>query len=459
MAKPMKDLIVVLPGIMGSVLSNDDGPIWQMSGGAAWKFLISGGGSLRDLDLPIDDPDVNDGVFASGLMQDLHVIPGLLAVDGYTGLTDMLTTYYRVEKLDGEPLNIVEFPYDWRRRLASTAAAFEEFIWQRLARWREHSPGAQLILVCHSMGGLVARYWAEQTWGRNTNQWGDVRALITFGTPHRGSLNALRFLTEGIRIPVFPDLTDMVRTLPGLYHLLPTFPSVQVDGAELTIPHTLAIPGLEPTLSADALAFHTELADLAAVHPDPWGKIHTFLGAEQKTRLWASSTQGIFTYYETPAPGASDFLNSGDGTVPQLSSMPTPGQWAAETAIAEQHGSLHINENNLVALRQRIDALQYGISAFTPEAAAVDDLRVRWEEWFPTGSDVTAFVGTGTDSPTDIHITVTSADDPAFLPLVLDVDVPAEGADITIGSLPDGRYRALIQSGIASDVHAVFGVA
>jgi len=459
MAKPMKDLIVVLPGIMGSVLSDADGPIWEMSGAAAWNFLISGGTALTDLALPVQNPDVNDGVFASGLMQDLHIIPGLFAVDGYTALTDMLAKHYRLETEDGVPLNILEFPYDWRRRLASTAAAFEEFVTPRLRKWRESSPDARLILICHSMGGLVARYWAESTWGRSANQWDDVRAIITFGTPHRGSLNALRFLTEGIQIPIFPDLTDMVRTLPGLYHLLPTFPSVQMDGAALTIPHSLTIPGLEPRLAADALAFHTELETLAAQSPDPWNKIHTFLGSEQKTRLWASSTAGAFTYYETPAPGASEFLNSGDGTVPQLSSIPTPGQYSSETAIAELHGSLHINENNLVALRQRIDALQYGISAFAPEAAVIDDLIVRWEEWFAQGTAVTAFVGTGTDSPTDIHITVTSADDPAFEPVVVDVAVPAEGADISVGSLPVGRYRALIESGIASDVHALFGVA
>jgi pimeloyl-ACP methyl ester carboxylesterase len=39
----------------------------------------------------------------------------------------------------------------------------------------------KLILVGHSMGGLVARYFLECLEG-----WRDTRRLVTFGTPYRG---------------------------------------------------------------------------------------------------------------------------------------------------------------------------------------------------------------------------------------------------------------------------------
>jgi len=45
-------------------------------------------------------------------------------------------------------------------------------------------PSAQdsIVLICHSMGGLVGRYWMEE-FGRDS----DVVRIITCGTPHRGS--------------------------------------------------------------------------------------------------------------------------------------------------------------------------------------------------------------------------------------------------------------------------------
>jgi triacylglycerol esterase/lipase EstA (alpha/beta hydrolase family) len=48
---------------------------------------------------------------------------------------------------------------------------------------------ARVVLICHSMGGLVARHYLEVLGGYK-----DAKALITFGTPHRGSIDALAYL-------------------------------------------------------------------------------------------------------------------------------------------------------------------------------------------------------------------------------------------------------------------------
>lgn len=53
---------------------------------------------------------------------------------------------------------------------------------------------AKLILVGHSMGGIVARCFLEALEG-----WKDTLAQITFGTPHRGSINALDTLVNWVR--------------------------------------------------------------------------------------------------------------------------------------------------------------------------------------------------------------------------------------------------------------------
>lgn len=44
------------------------------------------------------------------------------------------------------------------------------------------------------MGGLVARYFLEYLEG-----WRDSSRLVTFGTPYRGSLNALNFLVHRVK--------------------------------------------------------------------------------------------------------------------------------------------------------------------------------------------------------------------------------------------------------------------
>jgi pimeloyl-ACP methyl ester carboxylesterase len=50
---------------------------------------------------------------------------------------------------------------------------------------RARHGGGQAVLVCHSMGGLIARWFAEKEGGAPL-----IRSLITIGTPHRGSLNS-----------------------------------------------------------------------------------------------------------------------------------------------------------------------------------------------------------------------------------------------------------------------------
>ena len=47
MKSPMRDLIVLLPGIMGGVLQKDRKDVFAFSWGAGWRALISGGDSLR----------------------------------------------------------------------------------------------------------------------------------------------------------------------------------------------------------------------------------------------------------------------------------------------------------------------------------------------------------------------------------------------------------------------------
>jgi pimeloyl-ACP methyl ester carboxylesterase len=69
--------------------------------------------------------------------------------------------------------------YDWRKSVGESAANY-------LVRWIDRAKAAsgsdKVILVGHSMGGLVSRAYIQGNAYR-----GDVERLITLGTPHRGS--------------------------------------------------------------------------------------------------------------------------------------------------------------------------------------------------------------------------------------------------------------------------------
>src|SRR5215831_18369368 len=134
-----------------------------------------------------DDPaldDLGDGITATNLMPDTHIIPGLWKIDGYGELTKSVRDSFDVT----EGQNYFEFPYDWRRDNRAAARRLDALIRAALPAWRDRSGNlrAKVILLAHSMGGLICRYWIEAMEG-----WKDCRALITFGTPYRGSLKAL----------------------------------------------------------------------------------------------------------------------------------------------------------------------------------------------------------------------------------------------------------------------------
>ena len=199
----MTDVFVLIPGITGTVLRKDGRDVFGLSAQAAFAGLFSGGASIRGLHLdepawtpaaPGDEtlrpvPDLGDGITADRLASDAHLIPLLWKIDGYTKVADYVVQRFGLVR--GE--TYFELPYDWRRdnRVAATILAVSARAW--LERRRATEPDAKLVLIGHSMGGLVARYYLEVLGG-----WRDTRKLITFGTPYRGSLNAVDFVANGV---------------------------------------------------------------------------------------------------------------------------------------------------------------------------------------------------------------------------------------------------------------------
>src|SRR5205823_6058877 len=187
---------------------------------------------------------------------DTHLVPGLWKIDGYGRITGAVQRIFDVNT--GK--NYFEFPYDWRRdnRVAARRLASQSRQWLKSWRASTGNEHAQLILIAHSMGGLVARYFLEVLQG-----WKDTKALITFGTPYRGALNSLEFIANGYKkklgaVSVL-DLSAVLQSLTSVYQLLPIYPCIDVGGHLVRVCEAGNIPSLDLEKATDALKFHNEI--------------------------------------------------------------------------------------------------------------------------------------------------------------------------------------------------------
>ena len=259
--EPMNDFIVLIPGILGSVLVKNDREVWGASAQSVINNLRTFGGALKDLQLEpgIGHEHPRDGVLATRLLPRLHMIPTLWKVDGYGKLRDWLWQRFSlVRSTDDQAGNFMEFPYDWRLSNQLNAQLLAEQVWRHLDRWRLQSQNreAKLILICHSMGGLIARWFLEKLSGRDI-----ARTLITIGTPYQGSINALEALANGASLgfgPIGISIDQLVRSFPSVYQLLPTYQCIE-DGEMLKgLLHT-EIPNVDRVNIKEAFAFHAHI--------------------------------------------------------------------------------------------------------------------------------------------------------------------------------------------------------
>lgn len=368
--EPMSDIIVLLPGIMGSVLTRDDKVVWGLSAGLMGSALFSLGGSIRkDLTLHNDSPDPNvlaDDIVPTKLAPDIHLLPGVWKIDGYSKIADHIKKTFDVT----EGVNFFQFPYDWRRdnRVSAKILARKTHEWLTTYR-ASKSPKAKLILVAHSMGGLVSRYFIEVLDG-----WKDTRALITFGTPYRGSLNAVDGLSNGVKkgpMGLF-DLTEMARSLTGLYQLLPVYPCYDNGTGTLArVGEISGIPNIDAARAKDALKFHDEIRDAVDVHLNQPAylanryRVHPIVGMQQETNQSAVLRGGKVDMLKSLA--GKDL--SGDGTVPRVSATPLEYSDASnEMYAATQHGSLQNADAILVQLAGLITGLTIDLGSFRGES-------------------------------------------------------------------------------------------
>ena len=192
MPYPMDDVLVVIPGIMGSTLYRDDRPVWEPSGKAVVSALTSLLRNVTTLRLPegIGDDRPDDGVQAMNLMpmSGCRSEYGPLTADTAHSSTfcDDIRPGPATPDAPTAPANLIAFPYDWRLSNRYNGEQLRRVVDPALERWRAQGgryADAELPSICHSMGGLIARWYLDRLGGAEV-----TRKLITLGTPHRGKV-------------------------------------------------------------------------------------------------------------------------------------------------------------------------------------------------------------------------------------------------------------------------------
>jgi pimeloyl-ACP methyl ester carboxylesterase len=459
--KALRDVVVFLPGITGSVLQRDGKDVWNVSAGSVLGALLSLGQNVKDLALVEDPPDADDlgdGVTAPRIMRDIHLIPGLWKIDGYSKVLEYIPATFEAKL--GE--NFFEFPYDWRRdnRVSARKLAHETERWLDAWRRKSGATDAKLILVGHSMGGLISRYYLECLDG-----WRNTRALITFGTPYSGSLNAVGTLVNGMKKKIGPigiDLSDLARSFTAVYQLLPTYASFDKGDGNLVRIDEATVPHIDPKRAKAAADFHSEIRNAVAAHQDDHEymenryDIRPVVGILQPTHQSVHSTQsGIALVRELDGHDAG-----GDGTVPRVSATPAELEHEANAMFAsERHASLQNEEAVLLQMRGVISGVNVDFPSFR-DAFPTIGLGLEIEDSYATGEPIRVRARPE-EEPTD-PLFVRIANTETNAEVVSETLRPSadEGwYEAELAPLPEGTYRATAYgSGRVEPVTDLFAV-
>ena len=185
--------------------------------------------------------------------------------------------------------------------------------------------------------------------------WRRTRKLITIGTPYRGSVQALDFVSNGIRRRAgahVVDLTRLARSLTSVYQLLPTYKMLAKRGREfVALVDDPDVPEVEHERVRAAAEFHEEIdcAERAnralAEYADSGYDLLAITGMSQPTLQSAHRVDERLV----ALPAYDGENRDGDGRVMRESGAPfSDGRLAPAWVVNQQHGSLQ-NDDSVIA--------------------------------------------------------------------------------------------------------------
>ena len=307
----LKTLAVLVPGIMGTELMLPGGEV-------VWPPRVAetvlGYRRLSKLQDPAARPT--------------RIISNVSCVDFYRPLQSLLA---QLGFGTSEDKVLLEFPYDWRRDLFHLA--------DELADRLEVSAADRIVIVAHSMGGLVARLMLETPKYRNRAWFRKISTFIALATPHNGAPLALARVLGldsalGISAADFRKLAANP-AFPSGYQLLPApgedacwnvSPGSDLAPIDFYDDAVSATLGMSPELVARARDLHEALQSGA----EP-GHVRYFYfsGAGHKTVTRINVNGSKAHMVTTP--------DAGDGTVPMWSSLPRRVQ---KQVVVNEHSNV-----------------------------------------------------------------------------------------------------------------------
>ncbi|OLR95118.1 hypothetical protein BJP25_09030 [Actinokineospora bangkokensis] len=340
---------------MGSALRDlESGDvIWGLRPGWLAKAWSPVGPGLTPLAVREDELAGKRRVEPIGLLKFPAFAPILAGFEPYHALTSAISRVVR------SPQAVLEFAYDWRLPVRHNATLLGDAAHRHLEQWRAVSgnPEAGLVLVAHSMGGLLCQAMPEID---------GVRAVITLGTPFDGAAKAVLILAAGEGAPLpARRLREVAVTMPGIHDLLPFYRCLLQGDTVTRLTESDAAGLIDNPYGPDLVktAFSDRQARQRPIpHHDP------LIGIDQPTISTLTLDHGNLTglahtfdldeYGELrrePNGRLIHLPGRGDGTVPRNSARPPHGD--VRERIPQQHTTLAQSDEAVAFVR---DILLHG---------------------------------------------------------------------------------------------------
>ena len=315
--------IIFIPGVGGSQLSNVVAQLWPAA-------PLAG-----RIDLALDDEGKSDvKILAPDIIRDV-----LGAVDVYGSFVDTVISWGYEENKD-----FFVFPYDWRLDNYDHVEELDKKIDEALAASGEK----KVVLVAHSMGGIVARAYM-----RAHEKFTDkIDSFITMGTPHLGAVKPYYAFLSGYNFDNHlvgnSIMKVIIQNCLAAYQIMPWKPFIEGPSGEWSLEEAYGVKyhstyleprteliyldaydwkwSLNPIMVDEARAFRNRLGTSAPIG------IETYTIIGQGRATLSSYTAREPWFYEPYTgiekadgsrwilePRARDF-GDGDGTVPIWSS-------------------------------------------------------------------------------------------------------------------------------------------
>lgn len=242
-----------------------------------------------------------------------------------------------------ENKDLFVFGYDWRKPLNNLADDLNTFI--------NNKNLTKVNLIGHSMGGLVARSYAQKY---STSK---VVKILTAGSPHMGVVDAygiwegakiwdgawwqnalLEIATEVHRNPGETKVASVRRNTPSIIDLFPTFPFLNYNGSLKTIASMAQKNNFLASLNDNASVLGDKLTPFWS---DDIGQTKNIINVVDR-----ESDDTVQNRWEDGKPVPTDTfgVTAGDGTVTKVSAV---GPFGVGEKMAGWHGDLLANlENN-----------------------------------------------------------------------------------------------------------------